>query len=434
MTDNHTLHSRLAAATPRGVATATTIFADRAENAELWDVEGRRFIDFAGGIAVLNTGHRHPHVMAKVNEQLDRFTHTAYQVMPYEPYIELAERLNALAPGGTPKKTLFVTTGAEAVENAIKIARAHTGRPGIVAFSGAFHGRTHITMGLTGKVVPYKKGFGPFPSDIHHVPFPMEHHGVSVDDSFKALDRLFKADIEAERVAAIIIEPVQGEGGFYIAPPELLRRLRDVCDRHGILLIVDEIQTGFARTGRMFAVEHSGVEPDLITMAKSLAGGFPLAGVIGKAEIMDAPEPGGLGGTYGGNPVACAAALGVLDVIEKEGLVERSAALGEKLVSRIRSMSGGANAHPIGDIRGLGAMVAFELVSAHGGNEPDPEATRALCARALENGLVLLSCGVFANTIRILVPLTASDELIDEGLDILERSLGEISAPSVAAE
>lgn len=434
MTDNQTLQSRLAAATPRGVATATAIFADRAENAELWDVEGRRFIDFAGGIAVLNTGHRHPHVMAKVNEQLDRFTHTAYQVMPYEPYIELAERLNALAPGDTPKKTLFVTTGAEAVENAIKIARAHTGRSGVVAFSGAFHGRTHFTMGLTGKVVPYKKGFGPFPSDIHHVPFPMEHHGVSVEDSFKALDRLFKADIEAERVAAIIIEPVQGEGGFYIAPPELLRRLREVCDRHGILLIVDEIQTGFARTGRMFAVEHSGIEPDLITMAKSLAGGFPLAGVIGKAEIMDAPEPGGLGGTYGGNPVACAAALGVLDVIEKEGLVERSAALGEKLVGRIRGMSGGANAHPIGDIRGLGAMVAFELVSAQGGNEPDPEATRALCARALENGLVLLSCGVFGNTIRILVPLTASDELIDEGLDILERSLGEISASSVAAE
>lgn len=434
MTDNKTLKARLQAATPRGVATATGIFADHADNAELWDVEGRRYIDFAGGIAVLNTGHRNPVVMDRVNEQLSRFTHTAYQVVPYESYVELAERLNALAPGNTPKKTLLVTTGAEAVENAIKIARAHTGRAGVIAFSGAFHGRTHLTMGLTGKVVPYKKGFGPFPAEIYHLPFPMPVHGVTLDDTFKALESLFKSDIGPERIAAMIIEPVQGEGGFYVAPPEMMQRLRMICDEHGIVLIADEIQTGFARTGKLFAIEHSGIEPDMITIAKSLAGGFPLAGVIGKAEIMDAAEPGGLGGTYGGSPIGCAAALGVLDVIEKENLIERSAQLGKSITKRIQAMSGSSNAHPIGEIRGLGAMIAFELVSAHGGNKPDAAAAKALCARSLENGLLLLSCGVFANTIRILVPLTASDELITEGLDILERSLSEITAPSEAVE
>ncbi|NQW00630.1 MAG: 4-aminobutyrate--2-oxoglutarate transaminase [Rhodospirillales bacterium] len=432
MTDNQTLKARLQAATPRGVATATGIFADHADNAELWDVEGKRYIDFAGGIAVLNTGHRNPVVMERVNAQLARFTHTAYQVVPYESYVELAERLNALAPGPSAKKTLFVTTGAEAVENAIKIARAHTGRAGVIAFAGGFHGRTHLTMGLTGKVVPYKKGFGPFPAEIYHLPFPMPVHGVTVDDTFKALDLLFKSDVGPERIAAMIIEPVQGEGGFYVAPPEMMQRLRAICDEHGIVLIADEIQTGFARTGKLFAIEHAGIEPDMITIAKSLAGGFPLAGVIGKAEIMDAAEPGGLGGTYGGNPISCAAALGVLDVIEKDKLVERSEKLGKSITARIQAMSGSSNSHPIGEIRGLGAMVAFELVSAHG-TKPDAAAAKALCARSLENGLLLLSCGVYANTIRILVPLTASDEIINEGLDILERSLSEISAASAAA-
>ncbi len=293
MTHNSTWNARREAAVPRGIATATQIFAERAENAELWDSEGRRYIDFAAGIAVVNTGHRHPQIMAKVNAQLDRFTHTAFQVVPYDSYIELAEQLNELAPGPTRKKTLFVTTGAEAVENAVKIARAYTGRPAIIAFNGAFHGRTMMTMGLTGKMQPYKQGFGPFPADIFHLPFPMEAHGVTMDDSLKALENLFKADVEPERVAAIIIEPVQGEGGFNIAPFEFMRKLRDICDAHAILLIADEVQTGFARTGRLFAIEHSGVEPDLMTVAKSLAGGFPLAGVIGKADIMDAPAPGG---------------------------------------------------------------------------------------------------------------------------------------------
>ncbi len=434
MTDNKTLNQRREAATPRGVATATQIFADRAENAELWDVEGRRYVDFAGGIAVLNTGHRNPTVMAEVEKQLDRFTHTAYQVVPYEPYVELAERLNALAPGATPKKTMFVTTGAEAVENAVKIARSHTGRPAVIAFSGAFHGRTLLTMGLTGKVDPYKRGFGPFADDVYHLPFPMPMHGVTLEDSLAALERLFKTAIEPERVAAIIIEPVQGEGGFYIAPTELALKLRAICDEYGICLIADEVQTGFARTGRLFACEHWGIEPDLITVAKSLAGGFPLAGVIGKAAIMDAPAPGGLGGTYGGSPIGCAAALGVLKVIESDDLVARSNAIGVHLVERIRRFAKRPDVHPIGDIRGLGAMVAFELVTQPGNQQPDAAATKALCARALENGLVLLSCGVFGNTIRILVPLTASDEIVNEGLDILERSLTEISAQAAAAE
>ncbi|MEQ8334043.1 4-aminobutyrate--2-oxoglutarate transaminase [Nisaea sp.] len=434
MTTNDSLNVRRQAATPRGVATATTVFAERAENAELWDVEGRRFIDFAGGIGVLNTGHRNPLVMQRVNEQLDRFTHTAYQVVPYEPYVELAERLNALAPGNTPKKTLFVTSGAEAIENAIKIARAHTGRPGVIAFSGGFHGRTHMTMGLTGKVVPYKKGFGPFPGEIYHLPFPMPAHGVTVDDTFKAMDRLFKADIDPARVAAIVIEPVQGEGGFHIAPTELLQRLRTLCDEHGIVLIADEVQSGFGRTGKLFAVEHAGIEPDIITTAKSLAGGFPLAGVIGKADIMDAPEPGGLGGTYGGSPIGCAAALGVLQAIEEGKLLERSTEMGKRMIARINRIAARNDVLPIGDIRGLGAMVAFELVKAPGSMEPDPDAAKALCARALENGLLLLSCGVYANVIRILVPLTAEDNVLEEGLGMLEKSLSDLAVGRVAAE
>ena len=433
MTDNATLNARREAAVPRGVATAAAIFAERAENAELWDAEGRRFIDFAAGISVLNTGHRHPLVMARVEEQLKRFTHTAYQVVPYASYVELAERLNALAPGSSPKKTFFVTTGAEAVENAVKIARFHTGRPAVTAFQGSFHGRTLLTMGLRGKMVPYKQGFGPFPADIYHLPFPMEPHGVTVQDSLRALDDLFKADVEPGKIAAMIIEPVQGEGGFYIAPPDFLKKLRHICDAHGIVLIVDEVQSGFARTGRMFAIEHAGIEPDIITVAKSLAGGFPLAGVIGKAEIMDAPAAGGLGGTYGGSPVGCAAALGVLDAIEAEDLCARSTELGSRILRRLQSLAARPDVPPIGDIRGLGAMVAFELVKARGGNEPDPETTKALCAKALENGLVVLSCGVYANTIRILVPLTADDAIVDEGLSIIERSLTEIGKTQAAA-
>ncbi|MBP2291755.1 4-aminobutyrate--2-oxoglutarate transaminase [Azospirillum rugosum] len=423
---NQSFQDRRNAAVPRGLANAMPVYVDRAENAELWDVEGNRFIDFAGGIAVLNTGHRHPKIVEAVKAQLDRFTHTCAMVTPYESFVALAERLNALVPGSTPKKTAFFTTGAEAVENAVKIARAHTGRPGVIAFTGAFHGRTLLAMALTGKVVPYKVGFGPFPAEVYHAPFPNAYRGISVQDSLKALESLFKSDVDATRVAAIIVEPVQGEGGFNIAPPEFLQALRSICDQNGILLIIDEIQTGFARTGKMFAIEHSGVEPDLMTMAKSLAGGFPLSAVTGKAEIMDAPIPGGIGGTYAGNPLATTAALAVLDVIEEEKLIERSQQLGERIAGRFRTMAQRNTLSVIGDVRNLGAMIAMELVKDRGTKEPAPELTKALVAKAAEKGLVLLSCGTYGNVIRILVPLTASDALVDEGLDIIERSLEEL--------
>ncbi|UKJ74773.1 4-aminobutyrate--2-oxoglutarate transaminase [Azospirillum brasilense] len=423
---NQSFQDRRNAAVPRGLANAMPVYVDRAENAELWDVEGNRFIDFAGGIAVLNTGHRHPKIIEAVKAQLDRFTHTCAMVTPYESFVTLAERLNALVPGSTPKKTAFFTTGAEAVENAVKIARAHTGRPGVIAFSGAFHGRTLLAMALTGKVVPYKVGFGPFPAEVYHAPFPNAYRGVSVKDSLTALEQLFKSDVDATRVAAIIVEPVQGEGGFNIAPPEFLQALRNICDDNGILLIIDEIQTGFARTGKMFAIEHSGVEPDLMTMAKSLAGGFPLSAVTGKAEIMDAPIPGGIGGTYAGSPLATTAALAVLDVIEEEKLIQRSNDLGERIAGRFRSMAQRNTLSVIGDVRNLGGMIAMELVKDRGTKEPAPELTKALVAKAAEKGLVLLSCGTYGNVIRILVPLTASDALVDEGLDIIERSLEEL--------
>jgi 4-aminobutyrate aminotransferase/(S)-3-amino-2-methylpropionate transaminase len=423
MNPNAALLARRAAAVPRGVSTATPIFADRAENGELWDVEGRRFVDFAGGIAVLNTGHRHPKVMAAVRAQLERYTHTAFQVAAYEPYVALAERLNALAPIAGPAKTILFTTGAEAVENAVKIARAATGRSAVIAFTGGFHGRTMLTMALTGKTAPYKHLFGPMPGEVYHAPFPIPHYGVSTEDSLRALEFIFRADVEPERVAAIILEPVQGEGGFHAAPPEFMRALRDLCDRHGILLIVDEVQSGFGRTGRMFGVEHTGVKPDLITVAKSLAGGFPLSGVIGRAEVMDAAEPGGLGGTYAGSPVACAAALAVLDVIEEEGLLARAEVLGERTRVRLASFEMRNDLLPIAGIRGRGSMIAFDLVAARGGREPAGAAAKQVTTRALEKGLVLLSCGIHGETIRLLYPLTISDGLLDEGLDRLEDAL-----------
>lgn len=423
MSNNALLLSRRIAAVPQGVATATPLFAARAENAEIWDANGDRYIDFAGGIAVLNVGHRHPRVIAAVRDQLDHYTHTAFQVVAYEPYVALAERLNALAPFSGPAKTILFTTGAEAVENAVKIARAATGRPGVIAFGGGFHGRTLLTMAMTGKVMPYKRSFGPLPGEVFHLPFPIPHYDVTVEDSLRALSLLFAADIEPSRVAAIIIEPVQGEGGFHMAPPELLQALRRLCDEHGILLIADEVQTGFARTGRMFGIEHGGVEPDLMTVAKSLAGGFPLSGVIGRAEIMDAAQPGGLGGTYAGAPVACAAALAVLDVIEEEGLIARANAIGDRLRATLEHLAERNDLLPIGHVRGPGAMIAFDLLAARGGDEPDGAAAKRVTARALELGLVLLSCGIHGETIRLLMPLTASDALIDEGMAILEQAL-----------
>ncbi len=432
MDGNASLLARRTKAVPRGVASAYPIFADRAENAEIWDVQGRRYIDFAGGIGVLNSGHRHPRVMAAAQAQAERFTHTSFQVIAYEPYIALAEKLNALAPGEDPKKTILLTTGAEAVENAVKIARVATRRRGVIAFTGGFHGRTLLTMGLTGKVAPYKAGMGPFPSEIYHAPFPISTHGVTTEQSLAAINVIFKGDIAPDETAAIIIEPVTGEGGFYAAPFEFLRELRDLCDRHGILLIADEIQSGFGRTGKMFAIEHSGVVPDMITTAKSLAGGYPLSGVIGKADIMDAVPPGGLGGTYGGNPVACAAALAVLDVIRDEGLLDRAMEIGKHLTARLQAVAGGKLMRCISEVRGLGAMVAVELVSDADGRTPDADLAKAVATRCFDNGLIVLSCGLHGNVLRILVPLTAGDPLIDEGMDILEQSLVAVAQKTAA--
>ncbi|TGM78287.1 4-aminobutyrate--2-oxoglutarate transaminase [Leptospira mtsangambouensis] len=421
---NQTLWERRLANVPRGVTTAYPVFAEKAKNAEIWDIEGKRFIDFGGGIGVQNTGHCHPKVVAAIHKQVDQVLHTAFQIMPYEPYIVLAEKLNAKAPIDGGAKTILFSSGAEALENAVKIARAATGRPGIISFLGGFHGRTMMALALTGKVVPYKKGFGPFASDVYHIPFPMEYHGVTEDDSIKALNNLFKADIDPSRVAAIAIEPVQGEGGFYIASPSFLKKLRAICDVHGILLIADEVQSGFARTGKLFAIEHSGIKPDLITTAKSLAAGMPLSAVIGKTSIMDAVEPGGLGGTYAGNPVACAAGIAVMDLIEEEGILEKSVKLGKLLVSELNEIK---KTYPhIGEIRGLGAMVAFELVENGDANKPSADLAKKLTAKALEHGLVLLSCGVYGNVIRILVPITAEESIVKEGLSIITKSLKEI--------
>ena len=416
---NQDLNTRRSLATPRGVGVMCDFYAVRAENATLWDAEGKEYIDFAGGIAVLNTGHLHPKVKAAVAAQLDNFTHTAYQIVPYEGYISLAERINRAAPIDGLKKTAFFTTGVEAVENAVKIARSATGRSGVIAFSGSFHGRTMLGMALTGKVAPYKLSFGPMPGDIYHVPFPNATQSISVADSLKALDLLFKVDIDPKRVAAIIIEPVQGEGGFNITPPELMTALRKVCDEHGILLIADEVQTGFGRTGKLFAMEHHSVQADIITMAKSLGGGFPISGIVGRTDVMDGPAAGGLGGTYAGNPLAVAAAHAVLDVIAEEKLCERATQLGDKLRAHLEGLRG--KVPGIADVRGLGSMVALELNDAAG--KPDAEAVKRVQKRALDAGLILLSCGVYGNVLRFLYPLTIPDAQFARALDILSEAL-----------
>ena len=420
---NEQLMARKAAATPRGVGVMGSFFADHAENAELWDIEGRRFIDFAGGIAVMNTGHRHPKIIAAIEAQLQRFTHTCYQVVPYEGYIALAEKLNAMTPGAHAKKTALFSTGAEAIENAIKIARSFTKRSGVIAFSGAFHGRSMFAVALTGKVQPYKAGFGPFPPEIYHAPFPC--HCASLDEVKKAVQHIFKSDIEPSRVAAIVFEPVQGEGGFNVIQAEAVRWLRALCDEHGIVLIADEIQTGFGRTGKMFAMEHFDVLPDLMCIAKSLAAGVPLSAVTGRAEIMDAPAAGGLGGTYAGNPLAIAAAHAVIDVMAEERLPERGQRLGDQLKAQVEALRG--EAPQIADIRGLGAMVAVEFNRA-GTSEPDADMAKRVQTEALARNLILLTCGVNANVIRFLFPLTIQDAVFDEAMDILRASLRSAAA------
>ena len=411
---------------PRGITTAHPLVVDHAKGAELWDVAGRRYIDFAGGIGVLNVGHGHPHVMEAVRAQLERVTHTSFQVVMYESYLRLAKRLCALAPGEGPKKAIFFSTGAEAVENAVKIARAHTGRPAVISFHGSFHGRTLLALSLTGSVIPYKQNFGPYASEVYQVPFPYEYRGWSTEKALAALDELFESAVAPQRVAAIIIEPVLGEGGFVPAPAAFMHELRALTERHGILLIADEIQSGFGRTGKFFAIEHSGVAPDLVTVAKSLAAGFPLSGVVGRAEVMDAPAPGGLGGTYGGKPIACAAGLAVLDVMRDERLPERAARIGSVVEERMRSW---ASEHElVGDVRVMGAMAGLELVRDRNTKTPADTETAQILALARERGLILLRAGIHHNVIRTLMPLTIPDDQLDEGLDIIGSALADVAA------
>jgi len=407
---------------PRGITSAHPVTVDRAKGSELWDVSGKRYIDFAGGIGVMNVGHAHPRVMKAVQEQLERATHTSFQVVHYESYLRLAQRLCEVAPIQGDKKAIFFSTGAEAIENAVKIARAATGRPAVISFRGGFHGRTLLALSLTGTVQPYKQDFGPYAAEIYQTPFPYEYRGWNTDAALADLGNLLEAEVSPKRVAAIVIEPVLGEGGFVPAPLDFMRRLRELTKQHGILLIADEIQTGFGRTGKFFAVEHSQVEPDLITVAKSLAAGFPLSGVVGRAEVMDAPDPGGLGGTYGGNPVACAAGLAVMDIMRDEKLPDRAARIGSVVEERMRTWA--ADNESIGEVRGLGAMVGMELVRDRKSKEPADKETAKLLAVAREKGLIMLRCGVHHNVVRTLMPLTIPDDQLEEGLDILGASLG----------
>lgn len=422
MTNSELLRERHLAAVAPGVATKS-IYASRAENAELWDVDGKRYIDFTAGIAVVNTGHRHPVVMAAVEKQAGLFTHTCFHVAPYEGYLRLAERLNEMAPINGPAKTMLVSTGAEAVENAIKLARIATGRPAVIAFSGGFHGRTMMAMALTGKVQPYKSGFGPFPADVYHSVFPNTYHGTSTDDALAGLEQLFAADVDPSRVAAIVVEPVQGEGGFVPAPIDFLKALRRLCDEKKILLIADEVQAGMARTGKMFGINHADVDADLVTVAKGLAGGFPLSAVIGRSQIMDAAHVGGLGGTYAGNPISVAAANAVLDVIENESLCARAVEIGQRIRARLQDIASRPGMESIGDVRGPGAMVGLELVSDRDTRQPAANLASAIVAEAEKRGLVLLVCGTQSNVVRLLPPLTVPMDQLAEGLDILEASI-----------
>ncbi len=415
----------------KGAASPSPQFVERAENAELWDVEGKRYIDFAGGIGVLNLGHRHPKVVEAVKAQLDKLMHTCQTVISYAPYVQLAEKLCQLTPIKGEAKAMMVNSGAEALENAIKIARAATGRSGVICFDGSFHGRTFMTLAMTGKVLPYKNDFGPMPGDVFRAPFPVPYHGISEEDSLQALKTVFKTDIAPHRTAAIVIEPVQGEGGFYAASPAFLQALRKLCDEHGILLIADEVQSGFGRTGKLFALEHSGIQADIMTMAKSMADGMPLSAVVGSAEVMDASGPNSLGGTYSGNPLACAAALAVIEAIEAENILEKSAALGNKLAQRFAKWQDDFEAVDNG--RNLGSMAAFELVTDKASRTPAPELAAKLCHKAKEKGLILLSCGFWGNSIRFLMPVTIEDAVLEEGLDIVEAALEEVVGSKASA-
>lgn len=422
---------------PRGISTYTHIVLDHAHGAEAWDVEGNRYVDFAGGIGTLNVGHTPAEVVEAIRDQSEKLIHACFSVAIYEPYVDLARRLSQLVPSRSPRKAMFLNSGAEAVENAVKIARAATGRRGIISFQNAFHGRTLMAMTLTGKDRPYKLGFGPFAPDVYHATFPYAyrcprqtcaHNGGTSECAIEngdELEQILAAHGPAE-IAAIIVEPVQGEGGFVVAPAGFLRKVREICDREGIVMIADEVQTGFGRTGQMFAIEHSGVEPDIIVLAKSLSAGMPLGAVVGKAEIMDAPGVGGIGGTFGGNPVACRAALAVLDLFERDKLVDRAQHIGQRVFERFHSMQ---ERYPlIGEVRGLGAMVAMELVKDRVTKEPASEETAEIIHRCHDAGLIIIKAGLYDNVIRVLVPLVVTDDQLREGLDILERELAAVQA------
>ena len=428
MTTNQDIETRRDKAVARAIAYSSTFVADHAENAEVWDVEGNRYIDFCGGIGCQNVGHRNESVVAAIKDQLDRLTHTCFQVTPYESYIALAERLNALLPGDFAKKSLFFSAGGEAVENAVKIARYHTGRPALITFTNGYHGRSYMGMGLSARMVPFKQGFRPFPTEIYRLPFPDEFHGVSLDDTKRAFETLFRSDCPPDQIAAMFFEPVQGEGGYNIATPEFLTYLRELCDEHGIVLVADEIQTGMGRTGKLFAMEHFGICPDLTCIGKSIGGGLPISGIAGRADIIDAVPPGGLGGTFGGNPIACAAALAVLDVIDADGLLQRGLDMGALIDARLRKMAQRNGFHCIGDVRALGCMNAIEIVKDRDSREPDGDLTAQIASIALKKGLILITAGPARNVIRLLVPLSASTGVVEEGLDILEIALEEVLA------
>ena len=430
--ESKALMERRRRAVPRGAVNAMPVFIKEARGALLTDVDGNTFIDFAGSIGAMNVGHTDPRVVEAVKEQAGDLTHTAFQTAPYEPYVELAEKLNALVPGEFEKRTFLANSGAEAVENAVKIARAHTGRQAVLAFENGLHGRTLLTMTLTSVAIPYKKGFGPFAPEVYRVPAPYPYRcpaGKDCKDGcrgdcFGFVERVLAGQVDPENLAAVVLEPVSGEGGFIPFPDFYLRRLRELCDEHGVLLIVDEIQTGFGRTGKMFAIEHSGVAPDLLTTSKSLAGGLPLSGVTGRAEVMDSVQPGGLGTTLGGNPVACAAALAVLEVFEEDDLLSRAGEIGERVKGAMREIQ---EKHPdvIGDVRGRGPMAAMELVKDPESRIPDGERTAKVAENALQNGLMILTAGRYANVIRTLMPLSITDDELEEGLSILARAVSE---------
>ena len=425
MRTNQDIELRRDQAVAKAIAYSSTFIADKAQNAEVWDVEGKRYIDFCGGIGCQNVGHRHEKIVSAIKAQLDTLTHTCFQVTPYESYIELAEKLNSVYPGDFEKKSMFFSAGGEAVENAVKVARYYTKRPALITFTNGYHGRSYMGMALSARMVPFKKGFGPFPGEIYRLPFPDSFRGITLEDTKLAFETLFRSDCPPDQIAGIFVEPVQGEGGYNIATLDFIEFLRDLCDKYNIVLIADEIQSGIGRTGKMFAMEHFEIFPDLTCVGKSIGGGLPISGVVGKASVIDTVPPGGLGGTFGGNPMACAAALAVFEVIESENLLQKGIKIGDLIDKRLTEMSLKNSLKSIGDVRGLGCMNAIELVKDRISLEPDGEMAARVAKIALEKGLILVTAGPTRNVIRILVPLSADVRVIQEGLDILEASLEE---------